>query len=71
MARYIAVYLVRTLCHMTLSSVGREFGFTSYSTVNTVTQKINHRKERDKRLQKTLDEISNIIRVRHKSQQPT
>jgi len=59
--RDVAVYLVRRLCHMTLPSVGMEFGIKNYSTVSSIVQRVKARITNDKRLSKELNTIMKAV----------
>jgi REP-associated tyrosine transposase len=55
--RDIAIYLVRQLCRLTLPCVGEEFGINNYSTVSSVVQRVKLRLEKDKYLQREVDDV--------------
>lgn len=57
----VAIYLVRSLCRMTLPGVGREFGMHNYSSVSSVIQRLKTRIESDKKLGKELCQIKKIV----------
>ena len=57
MPRDIAICLVRHHSRETLSSVGRHFEISNYSTVSSVLERIKERKDKDISLQKQLEKI--------------
>ena len=66
--RNIGIYLVRRHCRETLPCVGRYFGIKKYSTVSTAVERVKTKLSRDKKLQKSILEIENIL---YKSQERT
>ena len=55
--RDVAIYLVRHHSRDTLSSVGRHFEISNYSTVSSVVERIKARKNKDRSLQKHMERI--------------
>ncbi len=66
--RDVAIYLVRHHSRDTLSSVGRHFDISNYSTVSSVVERIKARKNKDQLLQKHLEKIGEKL---FKSQRQT
>jgi hypothetical protein len=56
--RDVAIYLVRFRSRETLAVVGQHFSISKYSTVSSVVERIKARKDKDKTLQKHLEQIS-------------
>jgi len=56
--RDVAIYLVRSLCRMTLPDVGEVFGIGNYSSVSSVVQRLKLKLTSDMHLQKEIREIS-------------
>jgi REP-associated tyrosine transposase len=55
--RDIAIFLVRRLCRLTLPREGKEFGINNYSIVSSVVQRVTLRIEKDKYLQREVDDV--------------
>jgi len=56
--RDVAIYLVRSLCRMTLPDVGEVFGIGNYSSVSSVVQRVKLKLASDMHLQKEIRELS-------------
>jgi chromosomal replication initiation ATPase DnaA len=57
----IAIYLVRRLCSQTLPCVGKECGIDNYSTVSSAVQRIKNRIDKDKYLQREVDDVRIMV----------
>ncbi len=66
--RDIAIYLIRYHCRETLAAIGSLFAIPNYSTVSSAIERIKLRKNKDRSLQKHLQEIGTKL---HKSQRQT
>jgi putative transposase len=66
--RDVAIYLVRLGSRETLAVVGQHFSISKYSTVSSAVERKKARKDKDKTLQKHLEQITAILR---KSQKQT
>lgn len=51
------VFIPSVLCSLTLPCAGKEFGINNYSTVSSVVQRIKNRSEKDKYLQREVDDV--------------
>jgi chromosomal replication initiation ATPase DnaA len=52
--RDVTIYLVRSLCRMTLPDVGKVFGIGNYSSVSSVVQRVKLKLASDMQLQKEI-----------------
>lgn len=55
--RDVAVYLVRSLCRLTLTQVGKIFGIANYSTVSSIVQRVKAEIDRDGTMAEEVAEI--------------
>ena len=59
--RHIAMYLCQTLLHMSLNEIGEHFGKRDHTTVLNGTKKITNNLKTDVSLQKSIQELTDII----------
>ena len=59
--RHIAMYLCQTLLHMSLNDIGEHFGKRDHTTVLNGTKKITNNLKTDINLQKSIQELTDII----------
>lgn len=61
LARQIAMYISRTVLDMSLPKIGEEFGGRDHSTVINAIDKIETEKQKDKRIETIIREVTNIV----------
>lgn len=66
--RDAAIYLVRSLCRVTLPGVGSEFGIKNYSSVSSAVQRVKSKIKSDNQIGKELCQIKELV---NKSQKRT
>ena len=62
-ARQVAMYIVREITQMSMSTIGEEFGNRDHSTVVYATQQVQKNMEKDTRFKETVDDIIKNIRT--------
>ncbi len=62
-ARQVAMYIVREITQMSMSTIGEEFGNRDHSTVVYATKQVEKRMERDTHYKETVDDIIKNIRA--------
>lgn len=61
-ARQSAIYIVREITQMPLSSIGEEFGGRDHSTIVYAIQQVEKNMKKDKKYKETIEDIINNIR---------
>lgn len=61
LARQIAMYISRTVLDMSLPKIGEEFGGRDHSTVINAIDKIETEKQKDKRIETIIREVTNVL----------
>ena len=62
-ARQVAMYIVREITQMSMSTIGEEFGNRDHSTVVYATKQVEKRMERDSHYRETVEDIIKNIKA--------